>query len=289
MRRFKKTYLIGFLIIAIVAVLLIVNSVSTPMSLGLMGSAEQLKITELRFIDGNANDTVKALVRNSGSNTVRIVHGYLNGTKSTTISSTPAFIAGKYSGLITLVLPANTLTDGNDYLVKLVTAKGNTIVFHSTYSSTFSAQQNTMIDEPFATPYPPATETPHVDYRWNQFVTALGYCAIVAAVSVTLVVYLKKRKNLLSTEVALLAVAFNLISFLLPSSLTSIGSLNPWYIFLGIIFFVLSFGLIHYTRLIKDKQGERARFFVLFLPIVVIVSSYTDFFIIIGLSPMMTM
>ena len=98
------------------------NANAESMSTVLMSNVEQLRIVELRFIDGNANDTVKALVENTGPMNARIVMGSVNGVNSTFFDSEPTFIAGYYYGLVTLGLSPKTLVDGGNCSVSLITS-----------------------------------------------------------------------------------------------------------------------------------------------------------------------
>jgi hypothetical protein len=130
------------------------TSWNVSMTVGLMGNAEQASITNIRFVEGDpTGDTLKVTVRNSGSITIAIAKGYVNGIKCINIATGQAFIIPKEKTQeITLTYPNGTLVHGTEYLVKLVTAKGTSIVKSLTYNSTCTSQYNPSKDSIGPTP-----------------------------------------------------------------------------------------------------------------------------------------
>ena len=154
MSRFKKIFLISVLIVAALAICIIINASSTPMTIGLMGNAEQGRIVNIRFVeDPPAGDTIKITVGNSGSGSIAIIRGYTNEIKATNINSEQAFIIPKRSSQeITLTFPNGTLVYGTYQTVKLMTAAGNNIVYSLTYNSTCASQYDPLKDDISPTP-----------------------------------------------------------------------------------------------------------------------------------------
>ena len=87
--------------------------------MGLMGNAEQVSITNIRFVQGApAGDTVKVTVQNVGASPVAITYGYSNGIKATNINSEQAFLIPKTTSVeITLTIPNGTLVYGTQQQV----------------------------------------------------------------------------------------------------------------------------------------------------------------------------
>lgn len=135
------------------------------MTIGLMGNAEQATITSVRFVeDAPAGDTVKVTVRNTGSTSVAIQQGYSNGIKATNINSGQAFVIPKATSLeITLTAPNGTLVYGTQQQVKLITAKGSSLVYSLIYNSSSTSAYNPLVDDNAPTPRPlqPYELNPH--------------------------------------------------------------------------------------------------------------------------------
>jgi hypothetical protein len=106
------------------------------MTIGLMGNAEQVSITNVAFIQ-NTNGTcnsVTATVQNTGSASATIVSATIDATTVTITNGTaPWLILKGQSGPLTLTSSV-LFTDSAQYTIKLTTAKGNTIVYAATYS-----------------------------------------------------------------------------------------------------------------------------------------------------------
>jgi hypothetical protein len=103
------------------------------MTIGLMGSAEQISITNVAFPD---DDDIQVLVQNAGGTQGTINSAFINGVAATV--TTPVGIAKSSQTTITFTQPTNatfTLTPGTSYTVKLITAQGTSVVSSAvTYS-----------------------------------------------------------------------------------------------------------------------------------------------------------
>lgn len=91
---------------------------------GLMNNAEQATITNLQF---NGNNTITATVQNTGDVSITITSAFVNGNTATVTSTT---IAKATTQAVNVIMPSGTyLADGTQYQVKLITTKGNAIVY----------------------------------------------------------------------------------------------------------------------------------------------------------------
>ena len=115
------------LIAVTVAVSVVVAAWMGGMTIGLMGNAEQASIANIAFVD-DTTDTISVLVQNSGSTTVNITQGFVNGVAVDMSPASPS-VAKSASGTVSLSLPtgAPTLSAGSSYQIKLITAKGTQI------------------------------------------------------------------------------------------------------------------------------------------------------------------
>ncbi len=129
------------LIAVTVAVSVVVAAWMGGMTIGFMGNAEQVSITNIAFVpgDGTTKDQLEIMVTNSGSTPATISKAFINGaavadTDMTVIPS--GAIAKSSSATITLNLDAGTLADnaGTAYQVKLITQKGTSVVNTATYN-----------------------------------------------------------------------------------------------------------------------------------------------------------
>jgi flagellin-like protein len=150
-RKFKKNakalspVVASIILIAVtVAVSVVVAAWMSGMTIGLMGNAEQVSVTNVAFSPGtgaSGADQLVVTVTNSGSTLASISTVYINGatvTPTTTYpsvspapSTTPApnTIPKASSAYVTLTLPNSaTLSPGTAYTVKLITAKGTSVV-----------------------------------------------------------------------------------------------------------------------------------------------------------------
>lgn len=156
------------------------------MSIGLMSNAEQANITNVRFVEGApAGDTVKVTVRNVGASSVAIQEGYVNRIKANNAIAGQAFVIPKATSLeITLTFPNGTLVYGTDNEIKLMTSKGNNIVYYLTYDLTSTSQYDSLKDD--ATLPIPIQETASMPWQeWSQLQqTAVVVSSVVAIVAV---------------------------------------------------------------------------------------------------------
>jgi len=124
------------LIAVTVAVSVVVAAWMGGMTLGLMGSTEQVSITNIQFSHGTGpggTDQIICLVQNSGGSGSTIVNtAFVNGVSEAVTATT---IPHNNQGSITINLPAGTnLQAGTAYSVKFVTAKGTQVSSSATYS-----------------------------------------------------------------------------------------------------------------------------------------------------------
>jgi flagellin-like protein len=124
------------LIAVTVAVSVVVAAWMGGMTIGFMGNAEQVSITNIAFVTGTP-DTLQVMVTNSGSTPATVSSAFINGVDATTgmTSSPDQPIAKSSSATVTLNLPASiTLDAGSSYQVKLITQKGTSVVNTATYN-----------------------------------------------------------------------------------------------------------------------------------------------------------
>jgi flagellin-like protein len=129
------------LIAVTVAVSVVVAAWMGALTIGFMGNAEQASITNTVF---NSNTQVAVTVQNTGSATVTISSVTIDGQAVPAAQVTgPAnnAIAKGNSGTFTISLPAGTgsgaitaFANTAQYTIKLMTAKGNTVVTQATYT-----------------------------------------------------------------------------------------------------------------------------------------------------------
>lgn len=101
------------------------------MSLGLMGNAEQLSVTNVQFNAANPN-TVTISIRNNGGSDATISKVYVNsqtsfGSPVTAYTATPSIIP---KGNITDVVVNLNWASATSYEFKFTTAKGNNIAYN---------------------------------------------------------------------------------------------------------------------------------------------------------------
>jgi hypothetical protein len=158
MIRHKKTFSISFLIVEVFTLIVVISALSTPEALGLMGTTEQVAIKNLQFVEGvdGANDAMKVTVINMGSSWAIITKSYAYkgiiegsyGVSLPLIDMSPASSTLKKATfeVINLTFKPDTLVEGTEYTVKLMTAKGNTFTRTSTYNSSSSAEYDPFSD-----------------------------------------------------------------------------------------------------------------------------------------------
>jgi hypothetical protein len=159
MIRHKKTFSISFLIVEVFALIVVISAFSTPDALGLMGTAEQIQIRNLQFVEAvdGSNDAIKVTVINTGSSSAIITNssaykGIIEDNHRVSFPSidmSPASATLKKGTfeVLFLTLKPETLVDGTEYTVKLMTTKGNIVICTSTYNSTSSAEYDPLKDE----------------------------------------------------------------------------------------------------------------------------------------------
>jgi archaeal type IV pilus assembly protein PilA len=121
------------LIAVTVAVSVVVAAWMGGMTIGFMGNAEQVSITNIAFVTGTP-DTLQVMVTNSGSTPAKISSAFINGedVTSTMVPAAPN-IAKSTSATVSLDL-STALSPGTAYQVKLITEKGTSIVNTATYN-----------------------------------------------------------------------------------------------------------------------------------------------------------
>ena len=118
------------LIAVTVAVSVVVAAWMSGMTIGLMGSAEQVSITNVAFPDAN---TIQVLVQNAGGTQGTINSAFINGIAATV--ATPVGVAKSSQTTITFTSSGNatfTLNAGASYTIKLITAKGTSVISAAT-------------------------------------------------------------------------------------------------------------------------------------------------------------
>jgi flagellin-like protein len=141
-RKFKKNskglspVVASIILIAVtVAVSVVVAAWMGGMTIGLMGNAEQVSLTNYAF---NAEGTHVAVeVRNTGTASVNLASATIDGT-SVTITD-PAFgddaiIPKGQTVSFNMTKPGTPFSAGAQYSIKLVTTKGTTIPYTITYN-----------------------------------------------------------------------------------------------------------------------------------------------------------
>jgi archaeal type IV pilus assembly protein PilA len=141
MRKIKKStkalspVVASIILIAVtVAVSVVVAAWMGGMTIGLMGNAEQVSVTNYAFPTGAS---VVLNVRNTGTATVTLSSAAIDGNAVTMapVTGTSLNIGKGETGNFTLTLASpNTFNAGAQYSIKLVTAKGTTIPYTITYN-----------------------------------------------------------------------------------------------------------------------------------------------------------
>ncbi|MCW4003008.1 MAG: hypothetical protein NWE95_03730 [Candidatus Bathyarchaeota archaeon] len=137
-RKFKKStkalspVVASIILIAVtVAVSVVVAAWMGGMTIGLMGSAEQVSITNIAF-DGTA-DTMDVMVTNSGGTTVTITSAFINGVAADIDEDNSDTTLLKSTTGNVILLDCD-LSPGTAYTVKLITEKGTSAVYTATYN-----------------------------------------------------------------------------------------------------------------------------------------------------------
>jgi archaeal type IV pilus assembly protein PilA len=137
-RKFKKNakalspVVASIILIAVtVAVSVVVAAWMGGMTIGLMGNAEQVSITNIAF-DGSTN-TISVMVQNSAGANSNITNAFING-QTATMNGGSTNVGLPKSSTTTIQLTGTTLGAGTSYSIKLITAKGTSVVNTATYN-----------------------------------------------------------------------------------------------------------------------------------------------------------
>jgi len=115
------------LIAVTVAVSVVVAAWMGGMSLGLMGNAEQVSVTNVQFVDGGAAaDTIVVSIRNSGGADVAISKAYVNGAPINLNTVDPDTVTKGNIDDVTITFDWDASTS---YELKFTTANGNNIAY----------------------------------------------------------------------------------------------------------------------------------------------------------------
>lgn len=122
------------LIAVTVAVSVAVAAWMGGMTIGFMGSSEEVKISTIAFsATGTDNDNVTITVKNSGTAAVTIEEVWINNVEQTSISlnatsGTDLPVTIPANGQTTISVHPYSWTAGDNYQVKVVTAQGNSFM-----------------------------------------------------------------------------------------------------------------------------------------------------------------
>jgi archaeal type IV pilus assembly protein PilA len=133
-RRFKQNskalspVVASIILIAVtVAVSVVVAAWMGGMTIGLMGNAEQAQVTNVAFVTSGSDKVLSATVRNTGGDTITITGAYIDGVKTSDTYTTGNTIAKGETQPITVT--NSTLVPGAVYELKMVTAKGTSVIY----------------------------------------------------------------------------------------------------------------------------------------------------------------
>jgi archaeal type IV pilus assembly protein PilA len=118
------------LIAVTVAVSVVVAAWMGGMSIGLMGNAEQATITNLAF----TGTTITATVQNTGSGPITITQVYVTGTGVNAAAlqvGNTTIPKGSAASIVNISI-TGTCSSGNEYTVKFVTSKANSLSYAQT-------------------------------------------------------------------------------------------------------------------------------------------------------------
>jgi len=138
-RKFKKNskalspVVASIILIAVtVAVSVVVAAWMGGMTIGLMGSAEQVSITNVAFPDAT---TIQLLVQNQGGTQASITSAFVNGVAATVNPAVGLAKSSQTTMTFSSAAGGNatfTLTPGTSYTIKLITAKGTSVISSAT-------------------------------------------------------------------------------------------------------------------------------------------------------------
>lgn len=137
-RKFKKNskglspVVASIILIAVtVAVSVVVAAWMGGMTIGLMGNAEQISVTNIGF-DG-ATNTITVMVQNAAGANSNITNAFVNGVAAS-MNGGITNVGLPKSSTVTISLTGTTLGAGTSYSIKLITAKGTSVVNTATYN-----------------------------------------------------------------------------------------------------------------------------------------------------------
>ena len=124
------------LIAVTVAVSVVVAAWMGGMTIGLMGNAEQVSITNAAYVNSTA---VNVNVQNTGAATVTITSATIDGSQAifagvNNLGQASNLIVKGTTSVFTIKLTSGAFTSTAQYTIKLQTAKGNTITYTYTYT-----------------------------------------------------------------------------------------------------------------------------------------------------------
>jgi archaeal type IV pilus assembly protein PilA len=120
------------LIAVTVAVSVVVAAWMGGMTIGLMGNAEQVSVSNAQF---TTDSSVTLTVRNTGGATVTISSATVDGKNTVTLNPVAPLNVGKGNSTdVSITLTSGTFNPGSQYEIKLITAKGTTVVYTATYN-----------------------------------------------------------------------------------------------------------------------------------------------------------
>jgi flagellin-like protein len=121
------------LIAVTVAVSVVVAAWMGALTIGFMGNSEQVSITNTVLSNTGGNGQAVLTVQNTGSASVTISGATIDGN-TVTFTVLPTPIAKGTSSTVTLTYTGTTFVNTAQYTIKLMTAKGNTVVTQATYA-----------------------------------------------------------------------------------------------------------------------------------------------------------
>jgi hypothetical protein len=117
------------------------NIAEMDLIIGFMGTAEQVTITNVAFVPSSSvspitSDTIQVMVQNAGGTQSSITNAVINGVAVTAANISPAAtvpLPKSTTTTITLTVgAAGTLSPGTSYTIKLITAKGTSVLSAAT-------------------------------------------------------------------------------------------------------------------------------------------------------------
>ena len=122
------------LIAVTVAVSVVVAAWMGGMTIGLMGNAEQASVSNTVF---NAPNQITLTVRNTGGATVTLKSATIDGSGVTLTPATGYTLnvqKGNSTQIILALGSGSSFNPGAQYEIRMITAKGTTIVYSATYN-----------------------------------------------------------------------------------------------------------------------------------------------------------